>query len=255
VAKISRTLRQKRPDLGEDAGDGASAAYLAASFIAYASEKTPQSAAHWCRVWGEVLEDAAMTLDDDDNEEAIRSVVKDLIDKGVLCTPQPQIEKGSLVQALLAVDDEWHEAVVDQALGDSTFRVIFLQYGSPQDTPAANIRMQESIVDDEGAEDAMQEGECEMCSRQLLLTFHHLIPKDTHPTYLKKRLPVGIEGEPTRGFLNTYGTIVCRQCHSYIHRLASNDVLAREYNTLEKILEHPLVQRWVEWAGKQRSGR
>jgi len=258
VAKIVRTLRKKRPDLGEDPSDEASAAYLAASFIAYASDKGPQSEAHWCKLLKEVLEDAGTTLDDDDNDDAIRWVIGDLSNKGVLLTPKPQIEVGASVLALLEEDEDWHEAIVAEALADSMFRIIFLEYGKPQDTPVANIRRQDAIVDDEGTEESLQEGDCELCGRALLLTFHHLIPKDTHPTYLKSQsqlASVGIEGEPSRGFLNTYGTMVCRQCHSHIHSLATNQVLAREYNTLQKILDHPKIQRWVEWASKQRSGK
>merc|ERR1719502_2272581 len=171
--------------------------------------------------------------------------------------PAPQIEVGSTVLALLQADDDWHEAVVEESLAPGSFRLIFLEYGHSQDTLAENIRRQDTIVDDEDTEEC-QEGDCEMCHRRLLLTFHHLIPKDTHPTYLKRPgqlASVGIEGEPSRGFLNTYGTMVCRQCHSHIHSLASNEVLAREYNTLQKILDHPKIQRWVEWASKQRSGK
>jgi len=182
----------------------------------------------------------------------VRWVIDDLCRKRVLVRPEPKIEVGALVFALLAEDDEWHEAVVQAALGEASFRVLFLEYGKPQETAAANIRPMEAVVDD-GAEDA-QEGKCEMCGQHRLLTFHHLIPKDTHPTYLKKRLPVGIEGEPTRGFLNTYGTMVCRHCHSVIHRLAPNDVLAKEYNTLQKLLDEPSIQRWVQWASQQHRG-
>merc|ERR1711972_1079655 len=91
-----------------------------------------------------------------------------------------------------------------------------------------------------------------MCSRHMLLTFHHPIPKETHHTYLNKRLPPGITGEPTSNFLNRYGTMVCKQCHGYIHRLGSNAFLANEYNTLPKILAHPSVQSWVKWAAQQR---
>jgi len=130
----------------------------------------------------------------------------------------------------------------------------FFEYGKPQKTPSANIRQLNTIVNDEDTEESLQQGECEMCRRVMLLTFHHLIPKDTHPTYLKKPgqlASVGIEGEPTRGFLNTYGTMVCGRCHSNIHALAPNTVLAKEYNTLEKILAHPKIESWVSWASKQ----
>lgn len=62
--------------------------------------------------------------------------------------------------------------------------------------------------------------------------------EDKHPTFLGKRLPNGIEGEPTRCFLslgaassgdgarNTYGVMICRQCHNTVHSIASNEVLA-----------------------------
>merc|ERR1712217_276669 len=183
-------------------------------------------------------------------EDAIRWVISELCRKRVLVSAVPKIEEGSVVLALLTEDDDWHEAFVQTALSKQSFQVIFLDYGKPQETLAANIRPMETVVDDEGAEESLQEGKCEMCGRQKLLTFHHLIPKDVHPTYLKKRLPPGIDGEPTRSFLNSYGTMVCRQCHSFIHRLAPNDVLAKEYNTLQKIMEQPSVKRWVEWAGQ-----
>merc|ERR1719487_543777 len=177
---------------------------------------------------------------------------------GVLMASKPPIEVGAMVVALLEEDDDWHDAIVEEALGQNSFRVVFLEYGKPQDTLATNIRRQDTVVDDEGTEELHQEGDCELCGRHLLLTFHHLIPKDTHPTYLGKQsqlASVGIEGEPTRGFLNTYGTMVCSQCHSHIHSLASNVILAKEYNTLPKILEHPKIQRYVEWASKQRAGK
>lgn len=65
------------------------------------------------------------------------------------------------------------------------------------------------VPDDEGADQC--DGECELCGRQLQLTFHHLVPKMTHPRYLGKALPAdvadaamgaGLEPEPTKSFLN-----------------------------------------------------
>lgn len=254
VNSIARSLRKKSSDLGTDPSSELSADFLAASFTAYAHEQSPQTAAQWCKVLGEVLDDARVTLDDDDNEDAVRWVIGDLRSKGVLVTPAPRIEVGAVVSALLDEDEDWHEAGVEEDLGDGSFHLRFFEYAKPQKTLCANIRLLDSIVNDEGTEDALQEGECEMCHRQMLLTFHHLIPKDTHPTYLKKPrqlASVGIEGEPTRGFLNTYGTMVCSRCHSNIHALAPNVVLAKEFNTLDKILAHPKIQNWVEWAAKQ----
>merc|ERR1712232_54917 len=140
-----------------------------------------------------------------------------------------------------------------ETLGGSRLLLVFLEYGKPQETPLANVRAIDTVADDEGTESELREGECELCHRQKLLTFHHLIPKDTHPTYMNKPsqlASVGVKGEPTRSFLNTYGTMVCSQCHSNIHKIAPNPVLAEEYNTLEKILSVEKIQRWVEWTSK-----
>jgi len=155
-----------------------------------------------------------------------------------------------VVIALLSEDGEWHRAVVDKVVEHDLFNIIFLEYGKPQITPANDIRMMDEVVDDDDTGECLKEGECEMCHRIMFLTFHHLIPKDTHPTYVKKRLPRGIEGEPTRGFLNSYGTMICRRCHNMVHSLASNTILATDYNTVEKLLAHPLMSRYVEWARK-----
>lgn len=255
VRAVAHALRVRNPGLGDEPGEAAGAPYLAASFLAYAVERKPELHQHWCGVLQEVLTDAGASLDDDDDCAAVHRVVQDLIRRQVLVPAEPKIEVGDVVLAELAEDAEWHQAAVEQDLGDNRFRVVFLEYGKPQEASAGDLRKLDMIVDDDGTGDALKEGDCEMCRRALLLTFHHLIPKDTHPTYIKRRLPPGIEGQPTRHFLNSYGLMICRQCHSYVHRLASNEVLAKEYNTLEKILAHPLVGRWVEWASHQRSGK
>lgn len=253
--RIARALRARREDLGEDPGEAAGAPYLAASFVAYAADKQPQLKSQWCKVLLEVLDDAGSFLDEDDNEEAVSSFIDDLVARKVLAPIVAQIEQGSVVLAVLAEDEAWHQAVVQRDLGGGVFGVLFLEYGKPQDTPVDSIRLMEMAVDDEETEGALQLGKCEMCDREKLLTFHHLIPKDTHSTYLKRRLPPGIEGEPTRQFLNSYGTMICRHCHSFVHSIAPNTELAKEYNTVQKIMDVPSVQAWVKWVGGQHRGR
>mmetsp|Transcript_40997 Transcript_40997/g.118701 ORF Transcript_40997/g.118701 Transcript_40997/m.118701 type:complete len:304 (+) Transcript_40997:96-1007(+) len=249
---IARAQRGRRPDLGAAGAECGGAAFLAASVIAYAVDRQPSSCVEWQKLIAEVLADAGVVLDDEDGDGAIRCVVDDLRRKHVLATPVPKIEQGSLVLAVLAEDDDWHEAVVQSVLGEGRCRIVFLEYGKSQEAAQCDLRLMDDVVDDDSDDihQPVRLGECEMCSRQRRLSFHHLIPKDVHPTYLKKRLPAGVSGEPTRSFLNSYGTMLCRQCHSYVHRLAPNTVLAKEYNTLEKILDHPAIQRWVTWAGQ-----
>eukprot|EP00913_Durusdinium_trenchii_P019652 g18475.t1 len=103
------------------------------------------------------------------------------------------------------VAEDWHPAVVESILDDGRLKLIFIEYGKPQEAGPDEVRAMEDVAD-EGEEG---EGECEMCERDLKLTFHHLIPKD--------------------GFL------------------------ASQYNTLQKLLAHPVIQRWLEFAKKRRA--
>ena len=105
---------------------------------------------------------------------------------------------------------------------------------------------------DEGEVADEVDGCCQMCSRHKPLTFHHLIPKDTHSKYIGKSLPSGVEEAalvrwqkeqnektavcpghfvasvgPTKKFLNTWGAMLCRSCHSQVHRTESNTDLAQ----------------------------
>ncbi|CAK0868844.1 unnamed protein product [Prorocentrum cordatum] len=252
MTHIARSLRKVCPLFGAEEGE---AIMVAGALMGYAFERKPVSEEQWCVLLAEVLDDNELTLDDDGNDVSIRKVIQDLQFQGVLNTPEAAIEVGDMVVALLDEDEDWHEAVVQEIITGSKLRVVFLTYGKPQATDIANIRAMSTVAADEGTEGELREGQCELCRRQKLLTFHHLIPKDTHPTYLNKPSQLasaGVKGEPSRSFLNTYGTMVCSQCHSYIHKIAPNTGLAKEYNTLEKIRADDRIQRWVEWAGKMR---
>ena len=85
-----------------------------------------------------------------------------------------------------------------------------------------------------------------MCQRPMPLTKHHLIPRTTHKKYRKKGL--------TQEFLNTCIDI-CRPCHSALHRLIDEKTLGRDFNTLEAIMAHEGVQKWVNYASKQKKLR
>lgn len=86
-----------------------------------------------------------------------------------------------------------------------------------------------------------EQGLCEMCERETVLTFHHLVPKQIHATVLKRALslqqlglPPPIDGAaddrglPLGGmkeFLADHGSWLCRPCHSAVHRFADNSTL------------------------------
>ena len=86
---------------------------------------------------------------------------------------------------------------------------------------------------------------CEICERDWIpLTYHHLIPRGVHAKVIKR-------GWHEEWMLNSVAWL-CRACHSFVHRMASNEELAREYYTVEKILDREDVQNWSAWVGKVR---
>jgi hypothetical protein len=86
---------------------------------------------------------------------------------------------------------------------------------------------------------------CEICERDWVpMTYHHLIPKQVHAKVLKR-------GWHEEKRLNSVAWL-CRACHSFVHRMASNEDLAREYYTVERICEREDVHKWAQWVRKVR---
>jgi hypothetical protein len=92
--------------------------------------------------------------------------------------------------------------------------------------------------------------ECELCYRtHLPLTYHHLIPKSTHAKVLKR----GWHGDISKDELNKVAWL-CRACHSWVHRQRSNEELARDWYSMERIRGDEGeglggVEAWVSWVG------
>ncbi|KAH7108293.1 hypothetical protein BKA62DRAFT_17353 [Auriculariales sp. MPI-PUGE-AT-0066] len=87
---------------------------------------------------------------------------------------------------------------------------------------------------------------CEICERSdasVFLSFHHLIPRSTHAMVRKRNM------HPEERLQAV--AWLCRQCHRMVHRIESNEELAKNWYTVEKLLERDDVQRWRAWAGKQ----
>ena len=86
-------------------------------------------------------------------------------------------------------------------------------------------------------------GECEMCGREKDLTFHHLIPRTLHKNkWFKKNF--------SREEMDN-GIDICQDCHSAVHDFIDEKQLGREFNTLEKLMEHEKVDDFVEWVSKR----
>lgn len=86
---------------------------------------------------------------------------------------------------------------------------------------------------------------CEICDRSWIpLTYHHLIPRQSHAKALKR-------GWHTEDQLNNVAWI-CRACHSFVHRVATNDELAKDWYTVGKLLEMEDVVNFAGWVGRMR---
>lgn len=89
------------------------------------------------------------------------------------------------------------------------------------------------------------EGKCELCGRELPTTEHHLIPKTNHSNkWFRKTF--------TLEDMKSRKIDACVDCHPAIHKfIPSEKELGRNYNTLEKLLAHPKIAKFVEWVKKQ----
>ena len=84
---------------------------------------------------------------------------------------------------------------------------------------------------------------CQLCERELPLSFHHLIPRSTH----KRRW---VRQNHTVTDLQR-GVWVCSPCHSAIHRFIEHNDLAQTYNTIEALLSHDDLGKFIRWSRKQ----
>jgi 5-methylcytosine-specific restriction endonuclease McrA len=86
---------------------------------------------------------------------------------------------------------------------------------------------------------------CEICSREHIpLTYHHLIPRQTHAKAIKRGWHKDWE-------LNKVAWL-CRACHNYVHKIASNEELAKEYYDVDLLLAREDVQKFAAWVGRVR---
>lgn len=90
-------------------------------------------------------------------------------------------------------------------------------------------------------------GTCELCKRSdVETTRHHLIPRTTHNNKKTKRETTHHERHTVVPF--------CRPCHNQIHKIFTEKELERTYNTVDKLLAHEDVSKFVEWVAKRNIG-
>ncbi|KAG6355375.1 hypothetical protein INS49_003337 [Diaporthe citri] len=87
--------------------------------------------------------------------------------------------------------------------------------------------------------------DCEICGRDWVpLTYHHLVPRAVHAKALRR-------GWHREEDLQAAAWL-CRACHSFVHRLAGNEELAREYHTVGRLLAREEVRGFAAWVGRVR---
>lgn len=53
-------------------------------------------------------------------------------------------------------------------------------------------------------------------------------------------------------YMKTHGIWICKaDCHRQIHRFITEKDMGMYYNTLELLLTHPEVKKYVEWRSKR----
>lgn len=255
---------------------------VASSFIEAATSRLELDCeAAWIELLQEIVEEQACIPlgcnDDEASAVGAKRVIFALLRRRVLCNRPPPphpLAPGDDVLAVLAEDGEWHQAKIlpsnpdlcpagssaDKPIHGSAVLVRFLEWGKVQRTAAQEVtRLASAVDDDDGDASAAaareSHGVCQMCARTTRLTFHHLVPKETHHRYLGKGLPEGLLdevpiAEPTRHFLHSHGVLLCRPCHSTVHRFAPNGVLAQRFHTLERLLAQEPLQKWAKYAAK-----
>lgn len=101
----------------------------------------------------------------------------------------------------------------------------------------------------EAASDDHATGACELCQREAIaLTRHHLIPQSRHNKARTQR-------EFSRAEMKTEIALLCRPCHSQVHRVFSNQQLADYYHTVERLLSHDDIVKFINWVKKRPAGQ
>ena len=87
---------------------------------------------------------------------------------------------------------------------------------------------------------------CELCKREVVFTTkHHLIPRTRHKNKRVKRYTTGEQRSQTVN--------LCQPCSCQIHTIFSEKELADSYNTLDALMKHPDVSRFLVWLKKKPS--
>lgn len=101
------------------------------------------------------------------------------------------------------------------------------------------------VIDLETDIESSLDAACELCGRnEVSLTRHHLIPRARHNKARTRR-------NFSRDEMVSEIAMLCRPCHSQVHRLFANHELAAYYHTIERLQAHREVQKFILWVKKR----
>jgi len=118
----------------------------------------------------------------------------------------------------------------------------FNEVESDLNSPSETVITEDDSDSDDGV--SVGDGACVICHREMPLTKHHLTPRAVHRWHKNHN---GMTHEQLHA-----GISICRDCHDAVHRFISLKDMGFEYNTLEKILEHPKVVTFIPYISKKR---
>ncbi|CAK9086469.1 unnamed protein product [Durusdinium trenchii] len=148
IAKAFRACVELRPWIEEDAER---LDMLGASFLAYADEHCDEKLPRWARLLQDLLDEAGVSgsLDEDEDLSALATkAVTQLVKSGLLQAKKKTCEAGDPVWAFLPEDEDWHPAVVESILDDGRLKLIFIEYGKPQEAGPDEVRAMEDVADE-----------------------------------------------------------------------------------------------------------
>ena len=82
-------------------------------------------------------------------------------------------------------------------------------------------------------------GKCELCGIECELTKHHCVPQVRCKNKYKE-----IKEDPSNLIW------ICRQCHDQVHACFSENELRDLYNSKEKLMSTPEMQKFISWRQK-----
>mmetsp|Transcript_18619 Transcript_18619/g.22811 ORF Transcript_18619/g.22811 Transcript_18619/m.22811 type:complete len:272 (-) Transcript_18619:33-848(-) len=264
--------------------------------------KTLQESLAWHILHSEI--GASMSIEETDG---IAEAVFDCLDSEENLTSRPRMSNTQIHQTITLLSQTLYDytpdsceeyctqiiqrVIRDLGLGDDIHNDGF----DDNDIDKGNISQEIEFANENNSSDeestqsddeeiSIQEGECELCERDVKVTRHHLIPRSTWPR-IKPRFvqasPYFMSGDmemvenilsigtipstisahhlssrsQIKLFLGSYTCDLCKLCHSTVHRRYDNMTLAESKNSLEKLLEDEHIVKFAKWANKQKSGK